>query len=613
MKNNNLLYSLSSFLLLFANLVFASDVAIIPSLTDVRLGDLINASIIVNTKGKSINNAEGIINYPKDLIEVVSISKTGSIFSFWMEEPKFSNSVGKISFNGGVPNPGFTGSNGLIAKISFKAKKSGSATISFLTANVRLNDGLGTDDTDGKISATVNIKEATTNIVPVINNPVVNSPIPITNQIEDLNNLDPLPPVNVEREIPDILSDDAPDENAWYSQSKITFYWEIPNGINGIQLLYGKKANSVPSISYIPPIGKKTIDELNDGTYYFHARFRDIYGWGQTVHRKINIDKTKPQNLDISYKVNDNDLIELDIFAEDSLSGIKKYSVALNEEEIEINVSSPTEKGKTILPPLKKGKQDILVKAYDLAGNVLEKKIEVDAPEVKIPKIVSYPEKINTKEKHNISGNAYYDNAIVEFWFNDKKVHEVATKEDGTFNCECSMENCADLMKFVSDLSKANESQNIDLNVKIKTVRAKGVESDFSKDVKIVLNKTSFPKLNISFSKINNINNVIIGLFILIFIILGFIYFDLKKVKTTKRVLNRDLAQTETEVKRILEVIQNEIRNSQKLLKKAGSKRQQALGLANKEEYKILDQLAKNIDIAEKYFSDKMKNMTDRD
>ncbi len=128
-----------------------------PSQNEVSVGNIINIQITVDTLGKVINNAESIIQFPKDLLEVVSIDKRSSIFSLWVEEPGFSNSVGQITFNGGVPNPGFTGGNGNIVSIIFRAKKTGLASIIFSNSAVRENDGLGTDIISGTSNSQINI------------------------------------------------------------------------------------------------------------------------------------------------------------------------------------------------------------------------------------------------------------------------------------------------------------------------------------------------------------------------------------------------------------------------------------------------------------------------
>lgn len=159
------LFSKKIFSLLFLVFVFSafglrSEAAVLrmrPSQSEISAGNIISIQITVDTLGKFINNAESIIQFPKDLLEVVSIDKKTSIFSLWVEEPSFSNAVGQVTFNGGVPNPGFTGNNGNIVSVIFRAKKPGVASIIFSNSAVRENDGLGTDILSGTSASEINI------------------------------------------------------------------------------------------------------------------------------------------------------------------------------------------------------------------------------------------------------------------------------------------------------------------------------------------------------------------------------------------------------------------------------------------------------------------------
>ena len=66
-----------------------------------------------------MNAASGVISFPADKLEVVSLSKTGSVFTLWVQEPSFSNSAGTINFEGIVLNPGFIGAAGKTPTIKF--------------------------------------------------------------------------------------------------------------------------------------------------------------------------------------------------------------------------------------------------------------------------------------------------------------------------------------------------------------------------------------------------------------------------------------------------------------------------------------------------------------
>ncbi len=127
-----------------------------PSQASVSAGNIVNVEVLVNTDNKWINNAESIIQYPSDLLEVISIDKT-SIFSLWVQEPNYSNGIGQVSFNGGVPNPGYKGAAGKVASIVFKAKKAGTASVVFSDSAVRENDGLGTNILTSKSGAEISI------------------------------------------------------------------------------------------------------------------------------------------------------------------------------------------------------------------------------------------------------------------------------------------------------------------------------------------------------------------------------------------------------------------------------------------------------------------------
>ncbi|MDD5551683.1 MAG: cohesin domain-containing protein [Candidatus Pacebacteria bacterium] len=101
--------------------------------------------IKVNTGGYRINSARGIINFPKEKLEILDIERGNSIFSLWDSSTHFSNYEGNISFGGGLPAPGFSGNSGEILEISFRAKSTGKVNLDFQEGSVLANDAKGTD------------------------------------------------------------------------------------------------------------------------------------------------------------------------------------------------------------------------------------------------------------------------------------------------------------------------------------------------------------------------------------------------------------------------------------------------------------------------------------
>lgn len=95
----------------------------------------------------TINAGEFYFSFPTDLLQVKEIKKDDSFFELWVtDSPSFNNATGELSLAGGLPTPGFTGQDGLVATVVFETKQSGIATIRLDREKSRLlaNDGLGT-------------------------------------------------------------------------------------------------------------------------------------------------------------------------------------------------------------------------------------------------------------------------------------------------------------------------------------------------------------------------------------------------------------------------------------------------------------------------------------
>lgn len=98
-------------------------------------GDL-SIELRINTTG-GITSIKSYLNFNPSLLKVVSIDFTNSDFgNIW--EKAFDNKTGKIKIQTSTPAPGFTGSDGLIAKINFKTMATGQASISYDASSLAL-------------------------------------------------------------------------------------------------------------------------------------------------------------------------------------------------------------------------------------------------------------------------------------------------------------------------------------------------------------------------------------------------------------------------------------------------------------------------------------------
>ena len=116
-----------------------------PAKGNYSVGQSFSTIVLIDTGGSTINAGEAEIFFPPNKLQVLNISKSGSIFSLWIQEPSFSNSQGTISFGGGLPSPGYKGSSGKVITVSFRTISKGEARVDFRKERIIANDPKGTD------------------------------------------------------------------------------------------------------------------------------------------------------------------------------------------------------------------------------------------------------------------------------------------------------------------------------------------------------------------------------------------------------------------------------------------------------------------------------------
>lgn len=153
---------IATFTIVFLSLpvfVNAATLSISPSSGSFETGDRLSVRVVMSAS-EAINAVSGELRFPVTNFAVESVSKFSSILNFWVTEPTFSNSLGKINFEGVVLG-GFQGGTGTVVTVSLRALKPGSGKIDFVSGQVLANDGQGTNVTQGTTGASFNITEAT--------------------------------------------------------------------------------------------------------------------------------------------------------------------------------------------------------------------------------------------------------------------------------------------------------------------------------------------------------------------------------------------------------------------------------------------------------------------
>ena len=363
-----------------------------PTSSSPKVNSIFSVNIIAGSTDQAMNAASGIVSFPPDKLEVVSLSRSNSVFNLWVQEPSFSNTAGTINFEGIILNPGFLGSAGTVFTATFRTKRAGIAVLTLSSGSVLANDGLGTDILSTLGNAKISIQSNATA-----------TPQP---QEQDSSSLD--------ESGPKITSTTHQNTNKWYTNSNPEFSWSVPSNVTAVQTLVGSRPKSKPIVLYKPPISLKLIEDMPDGVWYFHLRFRDASGWGETAHFKFNIDTKKPESFEIrevQRKDYTNPRVKFIFDAEDETSGIDHYEVNIDGKDQGIWEDDGSYTYVTnILEP---GSHTLIAKAIDGAGNGRSNSIEFVIEPLSAPIIEEYPRELETGETLIVSGDAIYKNVQV--------------------------------------------------------------------------------------------------------------------------------------------------------------------------------------------------------
>lgn len=391
----------------------------IPPSREVGVGENITLDIKIDGEGTSFNAAQSVIRFPRDTLEVISLDKTGSAFSFWLEEPNFSNADGVISFTGGTPY-GVSGSSVQVLKIIFKSKGSGSGAITFHDSAVTASDGSGTNilskTTDSSFS--VLVQKAVS---------PVSAPKQIVREAVSIGRLPQKPVLRVPL---------YTDEKIWSSiLSNFTAQWDLPSDVTGVGTALNKQSVfSVPASSE-GLFDNKTFEAPSDGIWYLHVSFKNDIGWGPTANYKIAIDTAPPAGFDLSVdegESTNNPSPTLRFKTGDALSGIKEYRIKIDDQDA-IQIMPSEFDGSFKLPLQPPGAKHVFVKAIDYAGNSTENGVNLEIIPITSPVITFVTKDIFSEEEKEVvvKGTAPKEfEALLSLWRGKTKVADRIARPD---------------------------------------------------------------------------------------------------------------------------------------------------------------------------------------
>lgn len=548
-----------AFLAIMPQFAHAANLYFSPSSGSHAIGTTLSVSVYVSSADQAMNAASGIISFPQDKLEVTSLSKTGSIFSLWVQEPSFSNSSGMVNFEGIVLNPGFTGAVGKIITINFRVKTAGQAPLAFSSGSALANDGKGTNILTSLGDAVFSLGGAVPTTAPEAITPgEAGAP-----------------------SAPEISSPIHPDPTKWYSLSTSKFVWALPSDATGARLLVGRIPNAVPTVTYIPAISSKELDKLEDGIWYFSVRLRNDAGWGAISRFRFQIDTEKPTSFEISEvkRTDSTDPRVKFIFeASDKTSGIDHYEIQIGNESPQIWRDDGSHRYET--PALGPGSYTLIAKAVDKAGNSLANSAEFVIEALEPPTITDYPKELASGEIFNIKGKTKYPDAQINIFLqyekDEVKSYSVKSDKDGKFT-------------FVAEDRLSSGIYTAWAEV----ADARGAKSDPSEKVTIVVERPAFLRIG---SWAVGFLSVVVPLIALVLLLVYLVWHWWHKFATMRKRVRKEIREAEHALHKAFDLLKDAIREQIKMLEKTKTKRQ-----LTEEEEKIIKQLKKDLDDAEKF------------
>lgn len=443
---------------LAANLYFS------PSSGTYNQNQNFSVSIFVSSPEQAMNAASATIKFPTDKLQVVSISKSGSIVDFWAQEPSFSNNNGEIKLEGVILTPGYRGSSGRLLTVNFRGKNPGAAALSIGSSSILANDGIGTNIQKTVSGASFTIREV-----------VVAEPTPI--KIEDLKPVDQTIAKEEVCEPDSIITSSTHPGVVWRRENTAVFAWDMDDEVVASRIAFDRNADTEPSTINRPAITQKKYENLEDGIWYFHLSLQDNSGWRKTEHFQIKIDHTPPEIE--SFEIKRSDLTDpravINLKVTDKISCVSSFEFSVNGEILDYEKMGQNEYKLAKLPP---GEHELVITAYDRAGNKNQKFLDIVVNSIPEPEVTSYPAEIMVGETLVIKGETI-PNGNVEARIISKKNNFLIRQEFQSASGKFTYEE--------TGLKRGT------VFVSFKVSDARGAESNWSRPVEIkVVGNTPF-------------------------------------------------------------------------------------------------------------------------
>ncbi|MFY9457603.1 MAG: hypothetical protein WAP23_01585 [Candidatus Spechtbacterales bacterium] len=278
-------------------------------------------------------------------------------------------------------------SSGTLLTINFKAKREGEAQVAFSSARILAADGQGTNIFGGSSGASYRIDAGVERVVPA---PKAEAPVTLSSR----------PPAK-----PKIIPLTHPDEGAWYANRNPEFSWALPEDATAVSFLLDRIPERDPDSRSEGLVTSKLYSGVEEGVKYFHLKIKNVYGWSEISHFKVQIDTEPPRPFEITIldgRETTNPAPAILFDTTDDLSGIGYYEVKIGEnqeQETEKSGGNPFQLARQI-----PGTHTIVVKAFDKAANFTQAIAEVFIKPIETPAVTGFTRDLFIGERLEVKG-----------------------------------------------------------------------------------------------------------------------------------------------------------------------------------------------------------------
>ena len=553
--------------LIFSLQAYSASVSLLPASGLYVVGQNISITMYVTGNKEPINAVAGQLKFSKDMLQISSIVKDGSIIKLWAEEPTFSNKAGTINLAGIVFN-GFNEVKGKIVTINFTAKRTGQASVLFSSGSVLANDGNATNVLEDLNGASLTISEGDRN------------PKPSTSPSS--NALTPAAPI--------ITSSTHPNTDAWYTNITAIFAWNPPSDVIDVRGSLDMLPNSVPTDIYGVDLKTKTVNIPTDGIYYFHLQYKNALGWGAITHYPVKIDTVRPEVLSIKLIGDKEKLRALPSFtinAKDRTSGIASFSLKLDYEDV-VSIAPQGEDTVYTISGIAPGKHTLIVRALDKAGNATTDSIDFGIIPLEKPIITSYKDTLSQGDKIELAGKTKYASSTVEVVYIDDQNNEYKDTTATNFNGDFTMTFLPHLKAGLYQM-KARVIDNSD-----------GAQSYFTDPVKVTIK--SIEPFSLGAFLLNWLSLILISI-VATFLILLVLWYCYRKFKEYRNRILRKMGRAEALLPRDIEALTRNLVENHDMLMAVAENRD----LTNEEDA-MLENLKRQLETTDKDLIEKIKD-----